>query len=337
MKVGVYRGVLGGAERFRPIAQRKYGNQLEFLEFDCLPKPENFHLAREQGCQALIYFSDRQEDAAYFRALAENGICYMCCCSAGYDCFNLEAMTQAGIRAANVPTYSPSAIAEHAVLLTLSVLRHYRQQLLRVEARDFRLEGLMARELRQMNVGVVGTGRIGSETVQCLAGFRPRGLYAYSPHPNKALGTVAQYVSVEELFRRCDVILFHCAYREQTHHMVNTQTLARMKDGVILINTARGGLFDTQAVLEGVRSGKIGGLGLDVIEGEGAFTGAETAGDRTIPALEELLSFPNVVFTRHTAFYTDAADRNIVETTVDNLHQYASTGVCDNELTGLVE
>ena len=141
---------------------------------------------------------------------------------------------------------------------------------------------------------------------------------------------MAEYVSIDELYAKCDVIIYHCAYNKENHHMVNARTIEKMKPGVLLINVARGGLFDTQAILDGLNSGKLGGVALDVIEGEETLR--KPQGQNDLPILDELLKHENFIFTMHTAFYTDEADRNQSDTTLENFNEYRTTGQCRYEL-----
>ena len=213
-----------------------------------------------------------------------------------------------------------------------ALLRKLRVQLEHVLRHSYGIAGLQGRELRNMVVGVVGAGRIGYTTMQCLSGFKPKKILAYDMRPNDAVRQYADYVPLEELYRRADVIIFHCAYTEENYHMVNDRTIAMMKKGVVLVNSARGPLFDTEAVLRGLDSGAIGALGLDVIEGEGALRQESGQSAAVRSAVDALISHENVIYTNHTAFYTDEADHNMNEATIENLLQYEKTGRCDNEV-----
>lgn len=330
MKVAIYSTTRGGSNRFNAYANEY--NDVELVDFNCPPTLKTIPLIKEHGCEGILYYADAREDDDFYRALAQNGIKYMCCCSTGYDFFNLEAMKKYGIKGANVPGYSPNAISEHAVLLLLGVLRKFRSQLLHVEKNDYNINSFMGREIRNMSIGIVGAGRIGLTTMKCLSGFQPKHIYAFDLYPRDAVREYAQYLPLDELYRTCDVIIFHCTYNETNHHMINRESISRMKDGVVLINVARGGLFELTAVLEGVRSGKIGGLGLDVVENEGALEKAVPGGECPLPELRELLKYENVIFTNHTAFFSDQAEHDLAHTTIDNLHSYAVSGSCKNEL-----
>lgn len=328
MKIGVFNTVRGGAPRFAGSAAR-YGKDLELVSFDCPPLPENLHLVK--GCEAILYTPVAMAPEEFWRQLSEYGVKYVVTCSAGYDHFDLAAMKKYGMKGANVPVYSPNAIAEHTVLTLLALLRNYRAQLKRVEEHDYRLTGLRGKEVRNQVIGIVGAGRIGYTTIKCLSGFGPK-MLAYDPYESDKVKEYAEYVPLDELYRQADVVICHCLYNEGNHHMVNEQAIEKMKDGVILINVARGGLFDMEAVSEAVISGKIGALGIDVIEGEEALRKADTFVKCPIPVLKELLEYDNVIFTNHTAFYTDEAEKNMADTAMDNLYEYETTGECRHEL-----
>lgn len=328
MKVGVFNTVRGGVTRFAPSAERYHG-EIELVGFDCPPSPENLHLV--QGCEAILYTPVSMSPEAFWRGLAEYGVKYVVTCSAGYDHFNLELMKKYGMKGANVPFYSPNAISEHAVLTTLALLRNYREQILRIQNRNYVIAGVRGSELRNQVVGIVGAGRIGYTTMKCLSGFGAK-LLAYDPYENEAVKKYAEYVPLPKLYHRADVIIYHCIYNKENHHMVNKETLAQMKDGVILVNVARGGLFDMEAVCEAVESGKIGALGIDVIEQEELLRKTNPGDPCPLPVLERLLAHSNVIFTNHTAFYTDEAEKNMADTAIDNLYSYMKTGACQFEL-----
>lgn len=330
MKIGLFNTVRGGAARFAPYAE-KY-EDMELIEFSCPPTLETLEELKKAGCEAMIYTAAHKEEPAFFEKIADCGVKYVCCCCAGYDHFDLPTMKACGLKGANVPVYSPNAISEHTVMLVLAALRKFRMQILHVEEGNYQFAGLQGREIRNMTIGIVGAGRIGYTTMQCLSGFGPKKMLAYDPYENDKVKEYAEYVSLEELYAQSDVIIYHAMYTESNHHMVNRDSIATMKDGVVLINTSRGGLFDAAAVLEAVESGKIAGVGIDVIEGEGILRKQKQFDVCPIPELEKLLKHPNVIFTPHVAFFTDEADRNLSEGTVENLRSYMLHDSCDKEL-----
>lgn len=333
MKVAVFSNIVGGAGRFLPFRE-KYEGQLEFVDMNCAPLKENFHKIKENACEGMIYFSSKKEDKEFYLALQEAGIRFIGTCSVGYDHFNLPVMKELGIRGANVPAYSPNAVAEHAMTLTMALLRHLPEQIARIDAHNYDTKGCMARELRNMTVGIIGLGRIGRITMQCIAGFGTKKIYANDIFENEDAKKIVTYTDLDTLYRECDVIIMHCNYTPDSYHMIDETAIAKMKDGVILVNCARAPLCDAKALANGLQSGKIGGVGLDVIEGEDEIIRAGKDADACpVPDLEKLLEFPNFIYTRHTAFFTDQAFRDLSGTTVDNMMQFAATGTCDNDLT----
>lgn len=326
MKAGCYLNVRGGVKRFEERL-KKYGDEIELIQFDCYPSIETVSMLKDNGCEAMVYTPTKMLGDDFWKIAADGGLKYVVTCSAGYDHFNLEAMKKYGLKGANVPVYSPNAISEHAVMLTLSILRNYRKQILNIQNGIYPINGLMGKEIRNQVIGIVGAGRIGYTTMKILKGFGPKKILTYDPYPNDKVKEIAEYVSLEELYKKSDVIIYHCIYNESNHHMVNEKTIRTMKDGVILVNVARGGLFNINDVYDAICSGKIGGLAIDVIEGEDIIR----SGGK-LPIIDKLLEHDNVVFTNHTAFFTDEAERNMVDTMVDNLHDYMTTGSCKFEL-----
>lgn len=327
MKVGMFNSLRGGAARFAESV-KKYNGEIEFVDLDCPPTLENVEKLR--GCEGFLFSPFKNDGDIFWKKVSEVGVKYVVTCSAGYDHFDLAAMKKYGLKAANVPFYSPNAISEHAVMLLLASLRKLRTQFKQTAEYNMELDGLMGQEVRNQVIGIVGAGRIGTTTIKILSGFGPKKIYAYSLDERDEVKKYAEYTSLEDMYAKCDVLIYHCAYSAENHHMVNADTIAKMKDGVLLINVARGGLFDTQAVLEALNSGKLGGLALDVIEGEEILRRPQ--GQNDLPILDELMKHENFTFTMHTAFYTDEADRNQSDTTLENFNEYRTTGQCKYEL-----
>lgn len=306
---------------------RRFGFELAFA-----PAPLGPGNAGEcRGFDAVQILTATRMDAALSGTLAGEGVRFVLARSAGFDHIDVPALRKAGLRAANVPQYSPGAIAEHALMLMLMLLRRARTQVERVGRRDFTMGGLRGRELGSLTVGVFGTGRIGCAVAALVHAFGARVLAA-DAYENPKLQGVVRYVPKEELFAQSDLVTFHCPLTAETQHVVDAGAIAGMKDGMLLVNTARGGLFDFPALLAGLRSGKVAGAGLDVYENESGFirknVGTEGLHD---PVLEELLNLPQVVFTPHVAFYTEEAVRLLIRGTLENLEAFAG-GECPNEL-----
>lgn len=268
---------------------------------------------------------------AEMRALADRGVRFLSTRTIGYDHIDLEAARRAGVHVCNA-RYAPNGVAEYTVMMILLCLRHYKQALWRMQVNDFSLSGLLGRELKDMTVGIVGTGQIGTQVMRDLSGFGCR-LLCYGRHPNQEAAALGEYVSLEELYRQSDVISLHLALTPDTYHMINRESLSRMRDGVVLVNCARGGLMDVQALIEGIEQEKIGALGLDTVEDEENIVHRDLKtdifSDRDIAYLRQ---FKNVVYTYHMAFYTDAAVQSMVRCGIEGILDMAASKPCATQL-----
>lgn len=271
------------------------------------------------------------EKAAAFLAAA--GVKFIACRSAGFDHVNLAAIKKFGIKACNVPLYSPNAIAEYAVMASMMALRKVKKQFLMTEKGDYTLRGLRGQELRDQTIGIIGTGRIGMESLKLFSAFT-RDILLYDPYPKEEAKAMGTYVSQDEIYEKSTLLVFHCPFTKENFHMVNEKSIRKMRTGVILVNPARGGLFDHPAILGGLEDGKIGALAMDVYEDEKSYLRKDLKRARTgDEVFDKLLSMENVIYTAHTAFYTERAIYNMIETTVENLWEYGTTGSCAHELT----
>jgi D-lactate dehydrogenase len=240
---------------------------------------------------------------------------------AGYNQVDLPVAKKLGLVVARVPAYSPHAVAEHALALLLSLNRRIHKAYSRVRDGNFALDGLLGFDLHGKTIGVVGTGKIGAIFAKLLHGFGTR-ILAFDVRPNPEL-RFAEYVSLETLFAGSHVISLHCPLTPDTYHLVNAERLAKMQFGAMLINTSRGGLVDTPAVIEALKNGQLGALALDVYEEE-ADLFFENLSSRVIQddVFSRLLTFPNVLITGHQAFFTQEALENIASTTIANISAF---------------
>ena len=273
-----------------------------------------------QGHECACIFVNDRANAPILEALARGGTRLIACRSAGFNHVDLEAAGRLGIRVVRVPEYSPYAVAEHAVALILSLNRKIHRSYNRVREGNFSLDGLVGFDLHGKTVGIIGTGKIGRTLCRILHGFGCNVL-AQDLEPDASTG--ASYVPFETLLERSDILSLHVPLTPQTRHLIDAKAIARMKEGVMLINTSRGALVDTRALIAGLKSGKIGSAGLDVYEEEeGIFfedlSGAVLQDDD----LARLLTFPNVLLTSHQAFLTREALTNIAQTTIGNIEAF---------------
>lgn len=289
--------------------------------------------ALASGYDAVCAFVNDEIDAACADALAAGGVKLVALRCAGYNNVDLAAVW-GRLHVVRVPAYSPHAVAEHAVALLLSLNRKTHKSYVRTRDGNFTLAGLEGFDLYGKTAGIVGTGKIGRIAADILKGFGMRVL-VYDPFPDQAWAAARgmEYVALGELFRGADVVSLHCPLTAETHHLVNAAALASMKDGAIIVNTGRGGLIDTPALIGALKSKKLGGAGLDVYEEEDAYFfedhSAQVIQD---DVLARLLTFPNVLVTGHQAFLTREALTAIADTTLANVVDYFATGELPNEI-----
>ncbi|MDD4220449.1 MAG: 2-hydroxyacid dehydrogenase [Sphaerochaetaceae bacterium] len=262
--------------------------------------------------------------------LYEDGVRLIAMRCAGYN--NIDFKDAFGkVHIVRVPAYSPYAVAEHAMALLLSVVRQTHHAYVRTREFNFSLNGLVGFDLYGKSVGVVGTGKIGKVFINICKGFGMN-ILAYDPYPDKSLEEV-EYCSFEDLCKRSDIISLHCPLTPDTKHIINKESIALMKDGVVLINTSRGGLVNSQALLEGVKSRKIGSAALDVYEEEAEiFYEDKSAILFDDDTLRLLIAMPNVLVTSHQAFLTNEALHNIAETTLTSIREFADGKVMTHEI-----
>ncbi len=303
----------------------KYNVEIEYHEVKLNKKTALL----AQGCDAVCAFVNDTIDEPTLKVLEKLGIKIIAMRCAGYN--NIDFSYAYGkIHIVRVPAYSPYAVAEFAMGLLLTLNRRFHKAYNRTREFNFSLNGLTGFDLHGKTVGVVGTGKIGQVFIEICKGFGMKVL-AYDPFPLK--GSDLEYVSFDELCKRSDVISLHCPLTKESFHLVNKEQIEKMKEGVYIVNTSRGALIDSEALLEGIRSHKIGGAALDVYEEESAvffedFSNTIVQDD----VLALLLTMPNVLVTSHQAYLTKEALSNIAETTMENLNQYFNGQLLQNEV-----
>jgi len=307
-----------------------YGSlhDIKFRFLETKLNEDTAELAR--GCDVVCVFVNDSVDKAVIDKLYELGIKLIALRSAGYN--NVDVRAAFGkIHVVHVPAYSPYAVAEHAMALLLTSVRRIHKAYNRTREFNFSLSGLTGFDMHGKTVGVIGTGRIGRIFIDICRGFGMNVLaYDRFPAPDSDL----HYVQLDELFAQSDIISLHCPLTDETRHMIGAAAIEKMKKGVVIVNTSRGGLIDAEALLEGIKHRKVGAACLDVYEEEADVFFEDRSGHiLNDDVLSRLISMPNVIVTSHQAFLTEEALNNIAETTVNNILSYFNNdGVCDNEL-----
>ena len=296
---------------------------LEWRFMDCRLSTETAVAA--QGAQAICTFVNDRPDRPCLEALAKLGVKHVALRCAGFNSIDLVAAKELGFAVTRVPAYSPYAVAEHAVALLLALNRKIPRANNRVHDLNFSLQGLVGFDLHGKTAGIIGTGKIGRITAQILRGFGMRVL-AFDPFPSPewAQQHGIEYTDPPTIARECEVISLHTPLTPETHHGINARTLDLMKPGAILINVSRGALIDTKALIEALKSGRLGGVALDVYEEEEGVFFEDLSGQILHDDdLARLLTFPNVLITAHQAFLTQEALAEIARVTATNIAAFA--------------
>ena len=315
----------------QPFLEETAKNKHHF-SFTEAPLNENtVEMAKDYDAVAL--FSSDNANAKVIEKLAEYQVKYITLRSVGYDHVDLQKAHELGIKVANVPEYSPYAIAEHGVALLLALNRKLHKAESLIQLQDFRLDTLVGFDLNNKTVGVIGTGKIGFAFAKIMNGFGCK-LLAHDPVENPSAKEInMEYTSLDFLLKNSDVVSLNCPLNEKTHYLLDKKEFASMKKGSILINTARGAVVNTNALIESIESEHLGGACLDVYEKEkGLFFNDHRNSVLKDPIYSRLRSFPNVIITGHQAFLTREALIGIAETTSYNLSSWENNGTCKNDL-----
>lgn len=327
MKVTVF-----SSQPYDERALRQYSP--DNINWQFLPqKLDLLSVAAADGSDAVCVFVNDDLSATVLQKLSELGIFAVALRCAGFNNVDLTAAKKLGVKVMRVPAYSPQAVAEHTVGMMLCLSRKFHKAYNRTRDNNFDLNGLLGFNLYQKTVGLIGTGRIGIATARILQGFGCE-LLCVDPIENPELQQLgARYVGLSELYQQSDIISLHCPLTPQSQHLINEEALAQMKNGVMLINTSRGALINTKAVIQALKSGKIGYLGLDVYEQEADLFFKDLS-DQVISdeVFQRLLTFPNVLITGHQAFFTKEAMAQISQTTIHNLLSFSRQQNSGNEL-----
>ncbi|WP_034579128.1 2-hydroxyacid dehydrogenase [Carnimonas nigrificans] len=303
---------------------REFVYQEAALDTDTIP------LAHDSD--AVCVFVNDTLDRQVLEQLHSYGVKAVLLRCAGYNNVDLDTAHQLGMFVARVPAYSPPAVAEHALALAMALNRHIHRAYTRVRDGNFALDGLVGRNLHGKTVGIIGTGRIGLATARIFKGLGCT-VIGSDPFPSEEFNDIGTLVELPQLLKTSDVISLHCPLLESTHHLINSDTLAQMKKGALLINTSRGGLIDTHAVIAALKIEQLGGLAIDVYENEEPLffiNREETFIDDD--QFVRLMSFPNVLITGHQGFFTEEALHEIAHTTLINLEDFVAGRECENRV-----
>jgi len=301
--------------QFLEAANAGHGHGLHFLK----PGLDRVTAPLAKGFPAICAFVNDSLDAETLEILAQGGTRFIALRCAGFNQVDLSAAKRLGFQIARVPAYSPHAVAEHALALIMTLNRKTHRAHQRVREGNFSLDGLLGFDLRGKTVGVVGTGKIGAVFAKIMAGLECRVL-AYDLYENDAVRKVATYCPLDQVFRDSDIVSLHCPLTPETRYLINRESISQMRRGAMLINTSRGALIETRALIEALKSGELGSVGLDVYEEESELFFEDYSNEIIRDdVFARLLTFPNVLVTGHQAFFTDTAMSRIAATTVENL------------------
>lgn len=311
-------------KKFIDEANQKFHHEIRY--FKAHLTSETCKLA--SGYETVCVFVNDELNEEVLRELYANGTRLISLRCAGFNNIDLKTALDLGLTVARVPRYSPHGVAEHAVALMLTLNRQTHRAYNRIREGNFSLDGLLGFEIYEKVVGIVGTGAIGSKLVRIMKGFGAE-VICYDPYQSQeCIDAGGSYVSFEELLSRSDIISLHSPLTRDTYHMIDEEAVKKMKKGVMIINTSRGGLIDTKAAIEGLKNEKIGYLGLDVYEEEGDLFFEDLSG-KVIQddVFARLNTFPNVIITGHQAFFTQRAMTNIADTALQNIQDYTQKSI----------
>ncbi|MCM0719677.1 2-hydroxyacid dehydrogenase [Parabacteroides sp. W1-Q-101] len=307
----------------------KYNYDIKYFKGHLNPN----NVVLTQDADAVCIFVNDTADAAVIDAMADNGVKLLALRCAGFNNVDLEA-AKGKLPVVRVPAYSPYAVAEYSLALMLSLNRKIHRAYWRTRDGNFSLNGLMGFDMHGKTVGIIGTGKIAKILIRILKGLGMH-ILAYDVYPDYKFAEEEgiTYTTLDELYKNSDIISLHCPLTEQTRYIINDDSIAKMKDGVMIINTGRGQLIHTNALIEGLKEKKISAAGLDVYEEEGGYF-YEDKSDKIIDddVLARLLSFNNVIVTSHQAFFTKEAMHNIAETTLQNIEDFRQNRPLVNEV-----
>ncbi len=329
MKVAIY-STKNYDRKYFELVNVKYGFQLEFFDFQLNERTAKM----AEHCDVVCIFVNDDGSRKVLEKLAALGVKMVALRCAGFNNVDLKAAKELGLQVVRVPAYSPEAVAEHTVGLMMTLNRRIHRAYQRTREANFSLEGLIGFNMHGRTVGVIGTGKIGVAVMRILKGFGMR-ILAYDPFKNSVAEELgAQYVELDELYAKSHVITLHCPATPENYHLLNRDAFAQMKDGVMIINTSRGTLIDTQAAIDALKQRKIGALGMDVYENERDLF-FEDKSNEVIQddVFRRLSACHNVLLTGHQAFLTEEALMSISDVTLANIYSLKTGKPCENQVS----
>jgi len=329
MKLAIYSTKQYDRKYFEQV-NHEYGFDIEFFDFLLTEKTAK----TAKGYDGVCLFVNDIGNRAVLEELKSEGVKFIALRCAGFNNIDLEAAKELDMPVVRVPAYSPEAVAEHAIGMMMCLNRRIHRAYQRTRDANFSLEGLTGFTMHGKTAGVIGTGKIGIAALRILKGFGLR-LLAFDPYPSQAaLDLGVEYVSLSTLFEQSDIISLHCPLTPENYHLINSSAFAQMKDGVMIINTSRGGLIDSQAAIDALKHQKIGALGMDVYENERDLFFEDKSNDVIQDdVFRRLSACHNVLFTGHQAFLTAEALTSIAQTTLENLRALDNGEPCANQLS----
>ena len=326
MKITVYEKRPYEEEIIKEFGQK---HNIEIVSTDEILDEKTLYLSKGSDAVTTLGYSTLNADL--LDKIKANGVKFLSTRTIGYNHYDVKYAKQIGLKVSNV-SYAPNGVADFTIMLMLISVRKYKPAMWRQNVNDYTLNGLMGREMRHLTIGVLGTGRIGSTVIKNLSGFGCK-ILAYDKYENENIKNIAQYVDFDNLLKNSDIITIHMPLTAENYGIINKENIAKMKTGVIIVNTARGELMNIPDLTEGIESKKIGALALDVFQNEDEiyhhYLSTDIIKNRDMAYLRQ---FPNVVLTQHMAFFTDSAVEEMISNSLNSLLSFYNTGTCTNEL-----
>ena len=326
MKITVYEKRPYEEEIIKEFGQK---HNIEIVSTDEILDEKTLYLSKGSDAVTTLGYSTLNADL--LDKIKANGVKFLSTRTIGYNHYDVKYAKQIGLKVSNV-SYAPNGVADFTIMLMLISVRKYKPAMWRQNVNDYTLNGLMGREMRHLTIGVLGTGRIGSTVIKNLSGFGCK-ILAYDKYENETIKNIAQYVDFDTLLKNSDIITIHMPLTAENYGIINKENIAKMKTGVIIVNTARGELMNIPDLTEGIESKKIGALALDVFQNEDEiyhhYLSTDIIKNRDMAYLRQ---FPNVVLTQHMAFFTDSVVEEMISNSLNSLLSFYNTGTCTNEL-----